>query len=219
MTLEGTPDRDAIYKELRSRAQMQQQMSQTAIPIMSPLAPSVVPPAQINSDEIFRELQQRALGMQIEQDRLEAEQRAEKEKTIDPDVPVVMIADTFPRRPVEEIPEQTPEEITEATISANIAVTTLDGNSGNLPESSDSSSPFFSFLDKEVNENVITLSPDKESEVIVKNDDVKQSAEDDAVHLAIAIANDAQGTMLKQDETAPQSQVNFVQGYFLTNSY
>ncbi|VDN88992.1 unnamed protein product, partial [Brugia pahangi] len=32
MTLDGTPDRDIIFKELRSRAQMQQQMSQNALP-------------------------------------------------------------------------------------------------------------------------------------------------------------------------------------------
>lgn len=59
---------------------MQQQMSQQTVPpavAIPPLLPSVVPPAQINSDEIFRELQHRALRMQIEQDRLEAEQRAE----------------------------------------------------------------------------------------------------------------------------------------------
>lgn len=58
---------------------MQQQMSQTVLPaiMIPPLVPSVVPPAQINSDEIFRELQHRALRMQLEQDRLEAEQRTE----------------------------------------------------------------------------------------------------------------------------------------------
>lgn len=56
---------------------MQQMSQQPVLPaaLIPPSVPSVVPPAQVNSDEIFRELQHRALRMQIEQDRLIAEQR------------------------------------------------------------------------------------------------------------------------------------------------
>uniref|UniRef100_A0A0R3S107 Myb_Cef domain-containing protein n=1 Tax=Elaeophora elaphi TaxID=1147741 RepID=A0A0R3S107_9BILA len=213
MTVDGTPDRDTIFKELRSRAQMQQQMSQQSVlpaVMLPPLVPSVIPPAQINSDEIFRELQHRALRMQIEQDRLEAEQRAEKEKNVDSEIPVLMIADTFPRRPVEVVAEQTSEEVAGATTTVSVETTTRGANSDN---SSESLSTFFNFFDKEIHEGEITNSGDKEQEIALKSDNVKvepgHSAEEDTFGDVSVDTNDGVGLVVKPDETAPQ--VNFIQ--------
>lgn len=50
-------------------------MQQVVAPMMQPVMPIVAPPVQRNPDEIFRELQQRALRMQMEQDRKEADER------------------------------------------------------------------------------------------------------------------------------------------------
>lgn len=63
---------------------------------------------------------------------------------MDSEVPVLMIADTFPRRPVETIAEQTSEEIAGVTTAANIETTMIDSNSGN--SSSESLSTFFKYI-------------------------------------------------------------------------
>ncbi|VDN88040.1 unnamed protein product [Brugia pahangi] len=192
MTLDGTPDRDIIFKELRSRAQMQQQMSQNALPaaMIPPLIPNIVPATQINSDEIFREMQHRALQMQIEQDRLESEQRAERNK-LDAEIPVLMIADTFPRRPIEPITERTSEEnaaeitttttttittktTTTATAAANSELITKVDNSGS---SSESLSAFLNIFNKGIQGSEITNSPNKEQKITIKNDDIKVESE------------------------------------------
>uniref|UniRef100_A0A915PX59 Uncharacterized protein n=1 Tax=Setaria digitata TaxID=48799 RepID=A0A915PX59_9BILA len=211
MTLLGTPDRDSIFKELRSRAQVQQQMSQTALPtvMMPSVVPKVIPPSQVNSDEIFRELQHRALRMQIEQDRLDAAQRGEKEKNVNSDTPVLMIADTFPRRPVDTASEQVPEEVAGATISANTESKSIDENLGN---SSESFPTFFNFLDKQIQENKKSNSVNKEQEITAKNDDNKAATEhssEEETSGMLPAENDGVETIVKVDETAPQ--VNFVQ--------
>ncbi|VDM97594.1 unnamed protein product [Thelazia callipaeda] len=147
IVLDGTStNRDMIFKELRSRAQMQQQQQQQQQNLLQPVQPSImirpaisdtIPPAQKNADEIFRELQQQTLKMQIEQDQLEAEVRQEKVKNDAPS-PMIMIADTFPRQvivnEVEDIEAETtslPED--ETTVTATQSTT-------------NSSEPFGAFL-------------------------------------------------------------------------
>ncbi|VDK70617.1 unnamed protein product [Litomosoides sigmodontis] len=207
ITLDGTPDRDTIFKELRSRAQMQQMSQQPVLPaaLIPPSVPNVVPPAQINSDEIFRELQHRALRMQIEQDRVLAEQREEKEN-VDTEVPVLMIGDTFPKQSLETVAEQTSEEISGATSAANIETTRM----GNSSESLSTSSNFF---DKGIHDSEITNFSHKGEEITLKNDDDKidrqPSAEDDTFGDVPGVANEEVGLVIKPDETLPQ--INFIQ--------
>ncbi|VIO90031.1 Uncharacterized protein BM_BM8094 [Brugia malayi] len=234
MTLDGTPDRDIIFKELRSRAQMQQQMSQNALPaaMIPPLIPNIVPATQINSDEIFREMQHRALQMQIEQDRLESEQqRVEKEKSLDAEIPVLMIADTFPRRSIEPITERTSDEnaaeitttttktktTTTATAAANSELITKDDNSGS---SSESLSAFLNIFNKGIQGSEITNSPNKEQKITIKNDDIKVESEHLAEENTFAdipvTGNDGTELIIKPDETVPQ--VNFIQEFATTEA-
>ncbi|VDM17810.1 unnamed protein product [Wuchereria bancrofti] len=170
---------------------MQQQISQNVLPgaMIPPLIPNLVPATQINSDEIFRELQHRALQMQIEQDRLESEQQTEKEKNLDAEIPVLMIADTFPRRPIESMTERTSEENTEitTTITATTTTTTtaaaaaanteLITKDDNSDSSSESLSTFLNIFNKRIQGSEITDSPNKEQKITIKNDDVKVESE------------------------------------------